>query len=94
MGRFNAAVRWCFEDRRTGQITVAQFPNWPLFAIAATWAVRRLAADGSLLADVAGAAATGLWLYWGADELIRGVNPWRRALGAGVIVWQVIGLLG
>jgi hypothetical protein len=32
-------------------------------------------------------------LFWGADELIRGVNPWRRLLGALVIAWQLIGLV-
>ena len=37
---------------------------------------------------------TGLWLYWAFDELIRGVNPWRRALGLGVIVWQSLRLIG
>lgn len=94
VGRLGAALRWCFENRQTGQITVAQFPNWPLLAIAATWVLRLLVADGSTVADVATVAATGLWLYWGADELVRGVNPWRRVLGAGVIVWQVVALLG
>ncbi len=93
MASLNAALRWCFEDRTTGRITIAQFPNWPLFAIAATWVVRWVSSDGSVVTDIATVVATGLWLYWGADELIRGVNPWRRLLGAGAIVWQVIGLL-
>ena len=94
MGSLNAAFRWCFEDRRTGRITIAQFPNWPLFAIAVAWLVRRLASDGSAVADIAAVTMVGLWLFWGADELIRGVNPWRRLLGAGVIAWQVVGVLG
>ena len=94
MRRLNAAIRWCFEDRQTGRITIAQFPNWPLFAIAATWVVRWLSSDGSVVTDIATVAAAGLWLYWGADELIRGVNPWRRLLGAGVIAWQLVGLFG
>jgi hypothetical protein len=94
MGTLNAVFRWCFEDRRTGRITIAQFPNWPLFAIAVAWLVGRVVSDGSAVADVAAATMVGLWLFWGADELIRGVNPWRRMLGAGVIAWQVIGLLG
>ncbi len=89
-----AVLRWWFENRRTGEITVAQFPNWPLFAIAAAWIVRRFADAGSAVADIATVAATGLWLYWGADELIRGVNPWRRLLGAGVVAWQAARLLG
>ena len=94
MSRLTAAGRWWFENRRTGEITIAQFPNWPLLAIAAVWIVRRSVDAGSTLADVATIAATILWLYWGADELLRGVNPWRRLLGIGVIAWQLIGLVG
>jgi hypothetical protein len=37
--------------------------------------------------------AVALWLYWGADELVRGVNPWRRLLGTGVVLWQLARLL-
>ena len=89
-----SALRWWFENRQTGQITIGQFPNWPLFAIAATWIVRHFADTGSAVADIASVAAGGLWLYWGADELIRGVNPWRRLLGTGVIAWQLLALFG
>jgi hypothetical protein len=88
------AVRWWFEDRGTGRITIAQFPNWPLFAIAALWVVRRIVDAGSTLADVAAVVTVGLWLFWAGDELVRGVNPWRRLLGAGVIVWQLARLVG
>ena len=94
MERLKAILRWWFENRHTGKITVAQFPNWPLFAIAASSVVRRLASDGSVLADIAALLTVCLWLFWGGDELIRGVNPWRRLLGAGVILWQLVGLLG
>ena len=94
MGHPRAALRWWFEDRRTGRITIAQFPNWPLWAIGVAWVVRRVADDGSVVADIASVAATGLWFFWGADELVRGVNPWRRLLGIGVIAWQLVGLLG
>ena len=33
-------------------------------------------------------------VMWAVLEVGWGVNPWRRALGTGVLVWQVIGLLG
>jgi hypothetical protein len=91
--RVSDAVRWCFEDRRTGRIVIAQFPNWPLWAIAVAWVVRRVVDEGSVVADIASVAGTCLWLYWGADELVRGVNPWRRLLGIGVLTWQMLGLL-
>lgn len=94
MSRPTAVWRWWFEDRRTGQITIAQFPNWPLWAIGVAWMVGRVADDGSVVADIATVTATGLWFVWGADELVRGVNPWRRLLGIGVIASQVFRLLG
>ncbi len=84
--------RWWFENRETGEVTIAQFPNWPLFVIAFGWLVRALAGNGSTVYDVAGGILTVLWLYWGAGELLRGVNPWRRLLGAAVIAWQTIRL--
>ena len=87
------SFRWWFENRETGQITIAQFPNWPLFAIGAGYLVRAIADDGSTFDDVAGAAIVGLWLFWGADELIRGVNPWRRVLGTLVIAYQLFRLV-
>jgi hypothetical protein len=86
--------RWWFENRQTGRITIAQFPNWPLFAIAAVWVVGRVAGDGSTVDTIASVSTVTLWLYWGADELVRGVNPWRRLLGAGVIVWQLVAFFG
>ncbi len=88
------SLRWWFEHRETGKITVAQFPNWPLFGIGFGWVVRHLVEDGSTVFDIAGAAIAGLWLYWGAGELFRGVNPWRRVLGSLAIGWQAARLIG
>ena len=88
------SLRWWFEHRETGQLIVGQFPSWPLFAIAGATVVRRLTETGSAINDGTGWLITGLWLGWGGDELVRGVNPWRRLLGAGVLAWQVVRLLG
>ena len=81
--------RWWFAHRRTGEITVAQVPNWPIWCIGAAWIARLVAGDGSTLDGALGGAIRVLWCIWGADELVRGVNPWRRALGLGVLAWQV-----
>jgi hypothetical protein len=32
-------------------------------------------------------------IIWGADEIFRGVNPWRRCLGAAVVVYVVTTVL-
>lgn len=86
--------RWWFENRKTHEITIAQFPNWPLVAIGIGWLAGRLTNEGSTLDQVIEVGTTGLWFYWGFDELIRGVNPWRRSLGLGVIGWQSLSLIG
>ena len=85
--------RWWFENRETGRITVAQFPNWPLFGVGVGWAVGWITDEGSRWHDLAGVCVVLLWCYWGADEFVRGVNPWRRLLGVGVILWQVASLV-
>lgn len=87
------SLRWWFENRETGEITIAQRPNWPLVTIGLGWLVGRIAEDGSSVARVTAGVVTGLWLYWGAEEALRGVNPWRRVLGVAVVIWQLFGLL-
>ena len=87
------SLRWWFESRETGKITIAQFPNWPLWGIGISWLVSALARPDSGLEQAAMWAGTGLWIYWGADEVVRGVNPWRRVLGGAVIAWQGLALL-
>jgi hypothetical protein len=87
------SLRWWFENRETGDITIAQFPNWPLWSIGISSLVAAGTESGSTLEQAALLARTGLWFYWGADELLRGVNPWRRALGSAAIAWQGFELL-
>lgn len=84
--------RWWFEHRESGEITIAQFPNWPLWCIGIGWLLQWPLADGSTPHDVVGWLIRGLWLVWGADELARGVNPWRRLLGAAVVGTQVFSI--
>ena len=55
--------------------------------------VRIVFADGGTIHTFAGRAVTVLWLYWGVDEILRGVNPFRRALGSFAVLSTVVGLL-
>jgi len=80
-------IDWLFRSRRTGKITVAQFPNVPLglFLVAIVF---RAVADptGTFHTIVDGVAAVAL-AWWAVDEIGRGVNPFRRMLGgAGLVV--------
>ena len=92
--RSPGSARWWFENRTSGEITVAQFPNWPLWGIAGAWIIDTLAETGSTLDDTMSWVQVALWAYWGGDELLRGVNPWRRLLGIGVLAWLAWSLLG
>jgi hypothetical protein len=83
---------WLFRDRRTGRVTIAQFPNIALWIFFSTVVLRRLVTDGTAprtAVEGIGVAALG---WWAVDELVRGVNPWRRLLGLGGCVLTVSGL--
>lgn len=74
---------WWFRDRTTGRIVVAQFPNLPLWIFFAAAVVRAFVSDGSRPEEIAGWIGTGALAWWALDEVVRGVNPWRRVLGVG-----------
>ena len=87
-------VEWLFRNRTTGRITVVQLPNVPLLAGIGVTAARWIVDPAGLWRtglEVAGTAAFGVWA---ADEVVRGVNPWRRLLGAGVLVGLVVSFVG
>jgi hypothetical protein len=84
-------VDWLFRDRTTGKIVIAQVPNVPLIA----WLV---ATGGALVTTgvvhtILGYTATVALVVWAGDELLRGVNPFRRMLGAAVLAWEAFSLI-
>ncbi len=76
------AFDWFFRNRNTDEITIVQAPNLPLWIFLGASVAGRLV-NGGDLDSVANATATGALGWWAVDEVARGVNPWRRALGAG-----------
>lgn len=87
-------IDWWFRDRRTGRIVVMQLPNLPivlwLMTVVARWLV---APDSSAHAALAWAGSLTLG-WWAIDELVRGLNPWRRALGFVGCVVVIVGIVG
>jgi hypothetical protein len=80
------ATNWMFRDRATGKLVIAQRPNlllmlW-LACIVTGWLVHPTGRWSTILSAVGTAAL----VIWAGDEVARGVNPWRRVLGAGVLV--------
>ncbi len=91
------SVDWWFRDRTTGRIVVAQFPNLPLWIFAASAVVGWFVPDHSGAGDVVAGIGTAGLAWWALDEVIRGVNPWRRVLGVGggaLVVARVVGAIG
>jgi hypothetical protein len=83
-------VDWLFRDRETGGITIAQFPNAALgLFLVATGLERLLHPMGAWRTALRALAAGGL-IWWAVDEVIRGVNPWRRFLGGAVLAGQIL----
>lgn len=85
-------IGWWFRDRSTGKIAVVLVPN----AAIVVW----LVATGVQLVGALREReeqlrwiGSGALIVWGADELVRGVNPFRRLAGAVVLGWQVLALL-
>jgi hypothetical protein len=90
--RLHRLWNWLVRDRRTGKVVLVQRPN-------ASLAIFLVASGALRLLDPSGALRTGLrvvsvvaLLWWSVDEVLRGVNPFRRLLGALVMVVTVAAL--
>ena len=92
MNRARDGFDWLFRNRKTGEITIAQAPNLSLGIFLGAAVVRRFGPHGGIRTG-ASVIATVALLCWGVDELLRGVNPFRRLLGAGVLAAVLAGLL-
>ena len=79
------ALDWFFRDRRSGAITVAQAPNLVLWIVIGAAGLRWLVPSPSRLDTGLGLVVRGGLILWAVDEILRGVNPWRRCLGATVL---------
>lgn len=77
---------------QNGGVTLAQWPNpalavW-LVAVVVGWTGVLGAARSETLAGV----GQGALVVWALDELVRGASPFRRLLGAVVLVGQLVRL--
>lgn len=86
-------IDWLFRSRETGRIVIAQFPNPSLGIFLATVVVRRVFDPAGTAGAVVSAISLTALVWWSLDEIIRGVNPWRRILGGTVLTATLIGLL-
>lgn len=90
--RLRRVARWLFVNRQNGQITVAQRPNASLCVFIVCWAVSFIFSPSGRPGEVVRVLATGALVWWSSDELVRGVNPFRRVLGLAVLVSAIVSL--
>ena len=83
-------VNWLFADRRTGRIVIAQWPNLPLWAFLVSAAVQRVFHFGGAVGSAISAISITALAVWAFLEIGWGVNPFRRLLGAAVLVGEVV----
>ena len=81
-------LRWLVTDRTTGRIVIGQWPNLPLWTWLVATGVHAITGAG-WLAWVATAAL----VVWAGLEVWKGASPFRRALGAAVLVVTALRLL-
>lgn len=86
-------IQWFFRNRDTGAITIAQWPNLILWIVIVAGLLLWISPNAGKVSVGLTIILKGGLIIWGADEIIRGVNPWRRCLGAAVIVYEVMTLL-
>jgi hypothetical protein len=66
-------------------------PNLALGIFLVAAVLRRVLDPSGGLATAVDAVATGALLWWAVDEVVRGVNPFRRLVGAAVLAWTIVG---
>ena len=86
-------VDWWFTSRVDGRTVIAQAPNPALSVWLAAVLWRVVADPEGTERSVLDGIALGALLVWAIDEVVRGVNPWRRLLGAVVLVPTLLGAL-
>jgi len=90
--RYTNPLDWALRSRATGRITLFQVPNLPLWLALAALAVRIVAHPSGRAGSALAVGASVLLLVWAVLEVVTGVNPFRRLLGAGVGLLQLVSL--
>jgi hypothetical protein len=88
--RVKQAANWSFRSRENGRLTIVQWPNVALAIVIVCDVARVLFqthGDADAVLHWTGSAAL---VWWCLDEMIRGVNPFRRVLGVVVLARLVI----
>ena len=86
-------LRWFFRNRETGEITIAQAPNLLLWIVIVTGILVWTWPSSTQTSFILTLAFKVALLIWAGDEIVRGVNPRRRCLGAAVAIYEMLTFL-
>lgn len=89
----SAALDWFFRDRTSGRIVIGQWPNLPLWLFGLMQAIAWIAGERSTIGRWAEIASLIALVVWAGDEVLRGVNPWRRCLGIAALLGLAVRLI-
>lgn len=79
-------VGWATTSRESGEVVLWQAPNRLALLSTAGAALTVVAPAGSPVRRAAAATTAVVATWWGVDELARGVNPFRRAVGGAAVL--------
>jgi predicted neutral ceramidase superfamily lipid hydrolase len=86
-------IDWLLRNRQTGEITVAQLPNVPLIVFLLAAGSRWIFHPSGTVGTIVGVVAAIALIAWAGDEIICGINPWRRILGGAALASAAVGVL-
>jgi hypothetical protein len=86
-------LQWFFRNRETGAITIAQAPNLALWIVIVGIILIWVWHPPDHLGIALEIVVKGGLFVWASDEVLRGVNPWRRCLGAAVLGYELTTML-
>jgi hypothetical protein len=82
-----------FRNPESGEVVVVQMPNIPLWVFLAATATRLVFHPNGVLGTIVSALGTVGLVVWALLEIARGESPFRRVLGAVVLLALGIGLI-
>ena len=91
--RRRSGLGWFFRNSDTGEIVVAQRPNLPLSVFLAATVARLVFQPDGTAGTVVSIVSTTAIVVWAVLEIAAGSSPFRRVLGAVVLLAALVGLL-
>ena len=93
IGATRRALFWLFRNRRTGQLTVWEWPNIPLTTYLIATGIDIVFRPHPPLGAAVVTVASIALVVWALLEIALGVNPFRRGLGTVVLTLVVFSAL-